>query len=117
MYRLCRDKKGQPHTLFHGVQGRCQLDLDIWIRADQKRVRDGSGRTWYRSGFHVMPDMPSLDKLAKRFKNKEDLVVVEVEVFGEVWPKSHSPYNVLLTEMIKISTEAWENRIPLAGMV
>jgi hypothetical protein len=62
-----------------------------------------------------MPDMPSLDKLARRFKNKDDLVVVEVEVDGETWPKFHSPYNVVLAEMMRITSEAWGERVPLSG--
>ena len=110
-YRLCRDKDGEPYTLFHGVNGSRKLSLGEWIEAEQKMVHDGSAGTPYLSGFHVMPEIPDINRLLRLFKNLDDLVIVEVKVDGETRPKAHSRHNIILAEKMLIPTEMWAQRV------
>lgn len=111
MFRLLREKSDQPYTLFHALNGTRKLELDKWLDAEQKTVFDGSRGKKYRSGFHTMPTLPDLEKLLRLFRRTEDLVVVEIDVDGKTWPKSHSRFNIQLVEKMKISSNAWRKRI------
>ena len=55
-FRIVEMKGGNPHTLFHGIQGATRrtkrLNTGEWLEADVKVVNDG-GRN-YLSGFHFI---------------------------------------------------------------
>jgi len=112
-WRLLRDRRGMPTTLFHGVGGSRVLPLNRWIDAEIKTVHDGSKDTAtpYLSGFHVMESFDDLMKFTNRFRKIEDLYMVLVDVGGEIRDKEHSPSNILLAERMKIRTKQWKERV------
>lgn len=80
-WRLFEEKNGELHTLFHGVHGSRQIEEDLWYRANNRLVRDGTSKTWYEGGFHVFADVQGLAYLG-RFKKPRKLVAVQVLVDG-----------------------------------
>lgn len=106
-YRIVEvDKRGNYKTLFHGNNGSRILEPNTWLKSIQKQVRDGSRlkAKEYTSGWHVIPGEKEVTERFKKsfFRAPRELKVVEVEVRGKTWPKSHSRHNILLCEEIKI---------------
>jgi len=103
-YRICERKGDKVMTLFHGINGTRVLPMNIWIEAIIKPVCDGTRKTSteYISGFHVFSDKDDCRKFVKKFRKERDLVMVECNVKGKIWKKSHSPSPVLLAEKMKI---------------
>jgi len=60
-YKIVEKDGNGYKTLFHGVEKSRKLPTNVWIKAEQKMVKDGSGGKEYLSGFHV-------------FKTKEDAI-------------------------------------------
>jgi len=54
MYKIFDIRDRKPCTLFHGIDGSRTMPLDTWIEADIKQVKDGTSKTSYESGFHVL---------------------------------------------------------------
>lgn len=113
MYRMFEVKDGEPHTLFHGVEGSRRLSLDQWIIAEQKQVRDGRGKTYYESGFHVFEDLNALPKFLARFKYLDQRVIckVLVDTSKGLWDKAHSPFDIKLAKAMFIPEKEWDLRI------
>jgi hypothetical protein len=101
-YKIVREKDGKIFTLFHGTQGSRLLEPETWYEADQKVVNDGTSKTSYISGFHVLPsyDIAKI-YLEKHFKNKENKKIVRCFA-GEVTQKAHSKDPVFLARFIYI---------------
>ena len=53
-YRIVEEKNGEYYSLFHGTNRSRKLPRRTWLKANVKRVRDGSCATYYDSGFHVL---------------------------------------------------------------
>jgi hypothetical protein len=111
MFKIFDEKNGSPATLFHGINGSKTLPLDEWIVANIKPVTDGTGTRVYESGFHTLPSVDAAIKYLNKFTNVGNKVIVEVELDGKIWDKTHSPSPVTLSEKIKINSEAWGNRV------
>lgn len=103
MLKLARIKPdGSVTSLFHATaSGTRVFPWKKWCVATDRMVRDGSGKRWYRSGFHLLPDVESCKKYLRRFRNKDDIVVVECDVGRETWPKAHSRDPVILARRIR----------------
>jgi len=102
-YKICRLKNGVPAALFHATAaGTREFPIGRWLVATDKIVRDGSGQRWYRSGFHTLPTYDTCLGYLKRFTRRDDLCIVEVEIGGEVWPKSQSRSPVQLSTKMKV---------------
>ena len=106
-YRIVEvDNKGNYKTLFHSNNGSRILETNKWLKSNQKPVRDGSRKKAkeYISGWHCMPGTRErVEEFVKKyFKAKRKLKVVEIKVRGKMWPKAHSPHNIILAEEIKI---------------
>lgn len=102
-YKICRLKDGVPAALFHATAaGTRAFPVGQWLQATDKIVRDGSGKKWYRSGFHTLPTYDTCVGYLKRFTQREDLCIAEVEVDGEVWPKPQSRSPVQLSTKMKV---------------
>jgi len=114
-WRLVRERNGKPTTLFHGVRGSCLLPLDTWTTAEIRTVHDGSRAvaTPYKSGFHVMASRDELIRFAGRFRKRDNLFIVQVDVAGLLWDKAHSHANVLLAERMRIRTKYWRERLDI----
>ena len=89
-------------TLFHGVGGTRIIAPETWIEANEKMVRDGTSKTWYLSGWHVLLEESHAYEYLKSFKNRlEKLRVVPVMV-KELRPKEHSRQPVFLAKHLKL---------------
>ena len=92
-------------TLFHPIEGSKLMCSGEWLKASVKRVRDGSGGTYYDSGIHVLPSLTDALTYIQNFKDLESLTIVSCKVDGEVREKKHSRSPVMLSERIKIINE------------
>jgi hypothetical protein len=93
-----------PRALFHGTNGTRDFPVGQWHRAEQREgVRDGTSKTTYTAGWHVLPTIEDCREYLSRFTQRLDkLVIVECEIAGDIRPKAHSPSPVLLAEWIKV---------------
>jgi hypothetical protein len=109
-YRICDEKSGLPHTLFHGIRGSRKIPLGRWVKARVATVHDGDRGRPYKSGFHVLKDRKTAKRvLLDTFKKLKGRVVVKVNV-ADVWPKRHSKHGVVLARWMRLSKDAWKKR-------
>ena len=100
-----RSPKGSLRTLFHALNGSRVLPLDTWIFAKMSMVKDGTSKTSYIAGWHVLPTYEDAETYLKRFRNRlERLEIIPVEVDGIIWPKAHSPSPTLLAQCMRIAS-------------
>ena len=79
------------------------MPTDKWLTAVKKRVKDGTSKTTYLSGWHILLNIEECeDYLLKFTKRLDKLKIVECEARG-LRPKTHSPDNVWLADQIKFS--------------
>ena len=101
-FRIVEMKDGNPHTLFHGIQGENkrtkQLITGEWLEADVKQVRDGG--QYYTSGFHFMYDLDTLIKYMASFTAPRELHVINI-LAKDVYPKPTNS-NVFLSRFMFI---------------
>ena len=96
------DDKGNLKTLFHGVNGTRVIAPETWITATEKMVKDGTSKTEYLSGWHVlMHDHEARDYLKAFTTRLEKLKVVEVFV-KNLRPKEHSRHPVFLAKELML---------------
>jgi hypothetical protein len=112
-YRIVEVKNGNPYTLFHGLPNPLfdwpnngakrsrEIFRGIWLKADKKLVRDGTG-PYYLSGFNVLLTREGLEKYMERFTALRELRIVEIEVRGELRPKEHSRSEVWLADEMRL---------------
>ena len=97
-YRIVEEKNGEYYSLFHGTNRSRKLPRGIWLKADKKRVRDGSRATYYESGFHVLTSKEEADKFfANLFRIHKNRKVIKVLTKG-LRPKTHSRHEVFLAD-------------------
>ena len=109
-YKIVERTEDGYRTLFHGVKGDRGLPVGPWLEAEVKRVRDGGGRWshWYRSGWHTIPTRQQAEKYMANFAERPEgveLMVVPVEIKGDVRPKEHARSPVLLSRYVRILPE------------
>lgn len=106
-FRYHPDEK--PHFLFHGNNGSTVVPLNKWVRAERRIVRDGSGKTFYASGFHAFTQKSALKEWQKSTKHKHVVATAHVRV---TWEKSHSRHKgVVLAKWLYVSSAAWKNAL------
>lgn len=89
-------------TLFHGVNGTKTIAPGKWITAVEKMVKDGTSKTKYLSGWHVLLSEQEAHDYLKAFtKRLEKLKVIEVFVKG-LRPKEHSRSDVFLAKELML---------------
>jgi hypothetical protein len=59
------------YFLYHGVGKSRKIPFKTWLKADVKIVRDGTGKRYYKSGFHVFDNIDTAFVYLKRFKKQE----------------------------------------------
>jgi len=96
--------------IYHGNQGSKQIPLDKWIKADKKRVRDGSGDRWYESSFHVFCKLDEAIKWVKSLRREPKPVIIKVKVKG-CRRKAGSKYAIFLANFLLVEKETWNNGI------
>jgi hypothetical protein len=95
------DRDNSWRTLFHGVDGDRNIPCDKWVDSCCSWVRDGSGGTYYTSGWHVLPSYQDALKYMQNFKTHDDKVIVECEV-KNYRKKTHARSPVFLADSIKL---------------
>ncbi len=102
-YKIVEEVGGNLLTIFHAGGTRTRIiPRDVWIRAYEGPVRDGSGDRIYLSGHHVFLEYTAaIAHLSKFRMHRERLRVVPCLV-REVRSKRHSPAPVMLARWIKI---------------
>ena len=98
------DGKGNIKTLFHGLNGSRVLKTGKWIKADIKPVKDGTSKTTYMSGWHIIPSKEECVEYLQFFKHRDNKTIVKCKA-KKIRPKSHSRSNVYLAEKIFIELE------------
>ena len=71
-----------------------------------RRVRDGTSKTWYQSGFHVFWDRNDAMHYLEKFKNRANKCIVRCRV-RRTHTKAHSPSPVILAEHMLIEGVVW----------
>ena len=100
-YKICDMFDGEYKTLFHPSDIGRKIPVGKCVRAVKKRVRDGRGKNWYISGWHVMESLEEALDYLERFTYVEHKVIVECACMN-LRPKP-SPHNVWLADKIRMS--------------
>ena len=101
-YKIVERDGADYKTLFHGLNGSRTIEPGVWLKADKKMVKDGTSKTTYLSGWHVLPSYEDCVEYMKKFTKRLDkLAIVECEV-KETRPKEHSPSPVLLADYMRL---------------
>jgi hypothetical protein len=95
------EKTGAYKTLFHGLNGSRTLQRNVWLTAIEKMVGDGTSKTRYLSGFHILTTKKDCEKYLTYFRTPKNRVIVPCLAGGNIRPKSHSRHPVFLSQEIK----------------
>lgn len=111
-YKVFEEKDRKPYFMFHGVDGSREVPLDRVLYCTRRRVRDGTGKRWYMSAFHVYLDRTVLQAFLSTLKiNRGSRYVVEVLAF-DPRPK-HERSRASLTDKLVVTAREWQNRVPV----
>lgn len=102
-----KDEKGNLKTLYHGVNNSKTLKFNRWLTAENKIVKDGSGKTRYRSGFHLLSSLEDCLDYLKLFRKTANKIIVKCKA-KKVRPKEHSKKPVFMADHIIIKEIVWE---------
>ena len=94
-----RDKGGTLRFLFHGLEGSRIVPLDKWLKAKRRRVKDGTSKHKYLSGFHVFVDRRAMSRFGKLTKFKYPILPVMVR---ELRPKPRSSVGAWLADELYV---------------
>ena len=92
------DDKGNLKMLFHGLDGSRIIPENQWLVAEEKMVRDGTSKTYYLSGWHVLLERQHAVDYLKAFKNRLDKLRIIKVLVKDIRPKEHSPSPVFLAK-------------------
>lgn len=77
-YRIVEIKNGKMYSLFHGTDGSREIIPDQWNKANKKLVRDGTGKTYYDSGYHFLLSRDDCEKMFNsKFRNHDGRKIVK----------------------------------------
>ena len=76
-WKIMRRSKrlGHLRTLYRGLHGSRELEVDAWYTAERKWATEG-GRRFYWSGFHVLENLADMGGYLTRFSKLADVQVV-----------------------------------------
>jgi len=106
VYKIVDIVDGNIKTLFHGLAGSKVMPVNKWMVAAKKRVRDGTSKTWYLSGWHVFRHHADAMDYLYKFQNLEPKAIARCRARG-LRPKEHSPSPVLLADDLNIERIIW----------
>jgi hypothetical protein len=112
VYKVFELKNSQPYFMFYGINGSRTVELNTNLIAERKLVRDGSGKRWYKSGFHVYCSLDVLKKFIKTLKINRDTRFI-VEVLAKDPKRKHERSKAYLSREIVVTKKAWNDRIPI----
>ena len=96
------DDKGNLKTLFHGVDGTRIISTDKWIKADEKMVKDGTSKTEYLSGWHILLEKSHAMDYLKAFTTRLDRLKIVKVFVKDIRPKEHSRHPVFLAKELRL---------------
>lgn len=115
VYKVFECKNSLPHFMFYGINGSKMVPLNKKLKAERKLVRDGSGKRWYKSGFHVYCSLDILKKFVKTLKiNRNTRFIVEVLAINP--KKKHEKSKAHLSQEIIVTKKAWRDRISIRNI-
>lgn len=102
-YKIVETDNGKDmKTLFHGVNGTRIIKPGVWTKATEKMVKDGTSKTEYLSGWHILLNKKEAYDYLKAFtKRLEKLRIIEVFV-KDIRPKEHSRSPVFLARELML---------------
>jgi len=101
-FKVFETDKGKIKFLFHGWNKSRLVPFNKWIAAKEKMVRDGSGKTFYLSGFHFFRTYGEAETWREKL-TRTDRVTLPVIVKG-IRSKEHSPHPVFLAEELLVES-------------
>ena len=78
------EKTGDYKTLFHGLNGSRTLSKNVWLKAVEKMVGDGTSKTRYLSGFHILKTKEECEEYLTYFKTEKNRVIVPCLARGNI---------------------------------
>ena len=100
-----------PTLIMRGLRGSRDIPLNTDLTAEKRIVRDGSGKNWYESGFHVYKTIKLLKQFVATLKIKKDRVAAKVAV-SELRPKGPRS-RASLCDQMRVCFGDWVKRIPI----
>jgi len=82
----------------------------VWLKAVEKMVKDGTSKTSYLSGFHILKTQKDCEKYLTYFRTPKNRVIVPCYRRGDIRSKSHSRHPVFLAQEIKFISLESEDR-------
>ena len=102
-YKIVEQQGLHLKTLFHGLDGSRTLPYGQWLTAVKKMVKDGTSKTTYLSGWHVLKSRSAAEDYLRAFTKRLDMLkIVPVDVRGELRLKAHSRSAVYLADEIRL---------------
>ena len=111
-YKIVEKKHGNVLTLFHANFGSRIMPVGEWIECQvREQAKDGTSKTTYRSGFHILPSYDEALEYLQRFKSPRHLAIFEVQYPDNFWEKTHSPSNTRLADRMMLIREVSDHKI------
>jgi hypothetical protein len=112
IWKVFESRNDEPYFMFYGIGGSKKVTLNQTLKCDKKRVRGGSGKRWYKSGFHVYENLDILQKFLKTLKINLDTRFI-VEVYATNPRKKHERSKAHLADELIVTKKAWANRVSI----
>lgn len=101
-FKIFEEDENGLKTLFHGVDGSRVLKPNKWITAKEKLVKDGTSKTQYLSGFHVLLNKKDAEDYMKSFSTRLEKLKIKPVLVRGLRPKEHSRSPVFLAKEMKL---------------
>jgi hypothetical protein len=101
-YKIVETHNTDVKTLFHGVAGSRTITPGTWIKAEEKLVKDGTSKTTYLSGWHVLLTKEDAEDYMKVFTTRRELLKIVPVKVKNIRPKVHSRSPVFLVKYMML---------------
>jgi hypothetical protein len=109
-------EEGDPKFMFCGLNGSRKIELDTWLKAEIKTVKDGTTKTEYESGFHVLPSSMEMAKqYIKKFKNRKGKFLIPV-LYDNARRKPTKGSLALLARGLRVNSEFLAQAIEISEL-
>jgi len=96
--------------LYHGINKNRYIKFNKWLRADIKKVRDGSGEKYYKSGFHAYLTLKSALKWLEVSTKDEKRIIYPVFIKNWDYKKSAKFEDTVLAKYIYVPSNPILNK-------
>ena len=73
-YKIMEVVDGSNKTLFHALNGSRTVPRERWLKANNVMCKDGTSKTSYLSGWHVLPTREDCEAYLKSFKKRLEIL-------------------------------------------